>query len=67
MINFSLDHTKFRVLRLLLLLRVIEESNSRDFLPFETALISDQRLIISIFPLVSSNSAISLLAAAWPQ
>ena len=65
MINFSLDHTKFRALRLLL--RVIEESNSRDFLPFETALISDQRLNISIFPLVSSNSAISLLAADWPQ
>ena len=37
------------------------------FLPFETALISDQRLNISIFPLVSSNSAISLLAADWPQ
>ena len=32
MINFSLDHTKFRALRLLLLLlRMIEESNFRDF------------------------------------
>ena len=31
MINFSLDHTKFRALRLLLFLRVMEESNSRDF------------------------------------
>ena len=29
MINFSLDHTKFRALRLLFL-RVIEESNSLD-------------------------------------
>ena len=37
------------------------------FLPFKTALISNLRLIICIFDFVLLNSAISLLAADWPQ
>ena len=37
------------------------------FLPFKTDLISHLRHIICIFAFVFSNSAISLLAADWPQ
>ena len=37
------------------------------FLPFKTALISNLRLIICIFAIVSLNSKVLLLAADWPQ
>ena len=37
------------------------------FLPFKTAFNSHLRIIICIFAIVLSNSAIALLAADWPQ
>ncbi len=37
------------------------------FLPFKTALISNLRLVICIFAIVSLNSKVLLLAADWPQ